>query len=49
MLDISINVQTVPARGHHEADGRSQPQQDAGAAQQVQGLQGAGHQQVSLS
>ena len=42
-------VQTVSARGHYEADGRGQPKQDAGAAQQVQGLQGAGHQQVSLA
>ena len=41
-------VQTVSARGHYEADGRGQPKQDAGAAQQVQGLQGAGHQQVRV-
>lgn len=37
--NVDDNVQTVPARGHHEADGRGEPQQDAGAAGQVQRLQ----------
>ena len=37
--NVDDNVQTVPTRGHHEADGRGEPQQDAGAAGEIQGLQ----------
>ena len=39
LTNVDDNVQTVPARGHHEDDGRGEPQQDARAVGEVKGLQ----------